>query len=74
MDKLESEYLLIREWDSPQYLQQLAQIIAHLIIECRLIVHCRFNGTGILQMDIQSKQLNYLLIYLSLGILELSTV
>ena len=51
MDKLESEYLLIREWDSPQYLQQLAQIIAHLIIECRLIVNCRFNGTGILQMD-----------------------
>ena len=27
-----------REWDSPQYLQQLAQIIAHLIIERRLNV------------------------------------
>ena len=36
-----------REWDTPQYLQQLAHIIAHLIIERRLIVNCRFNGTRI---------------------------
>ena len=44
-----------REWDTPQYLQQLAQIIAHLIIERRLNVNCsRFNGTGILQMQMDS--------------------